>query len=193
MKLTLVVSSVVSVLLSTLINAQTGAPDDATQMLSLINAVRVNYGLEEVCLNAKLNDAGSQYAQAMAKANRFETQLNGQSVSNRVETAGFKTVSATLEALTMGHQSADDAFQSIMDVPSTRSMVIDSRIEFVGVGMRDSYWDVIFSSSPTEKCLGEEGASDQYDAQIQSGNGTNVNVSNAVGQNSTSDGIESAI
>lgn len=68
-----------------------------------------------------------------------------------------------------------------MDVPSTRSMVMDSSIEFVGVGMHEGYWDVIFSSSPTEKCLGEEGASDQYDAQIQSSNGTDVNASNAVG------------
>lgn len=97
-------------------------------MLSLINTVRVDYGLEEVCLNAKLNDAGSQYAQAMAKANRFETQLDGQSVSDRVEAAGFKTVSATLEALTMGHQTANDAFSSIMEAPSTRAMVMNSRM-----------------------------------------------------------------
>ncbi|KAI3635698.1 hypothetical protein MIR68_006336 [Amoeboaphelidium protococcarum] len=189
MKLILAVSSV---LLSTLINAQSGAPDDATQMLSLINAVRVDYGLEEVCLNAKLNDAGSQYAQAMAKANRFETSLNGQRVSDRIEAAGFKNVSATLEALTMGHQTADDAFSSIMNAPSTRSMVIDESIEFVGVGMHDSYWDVIFSSSPTEKCLGEEGASDQS-AQIQSSNGTDVNASNVFGLNSTSNGQQYTI
>lgn len=79
-------------------------------MLSLINAVRFDYGLDEVCLNAKLNDAVSQYAQAMAKANRFETQLNGQYVSDRVEAVGFEGGSAAHEALTMGHQSADDAF-----------------------------------------------------------------------------------
>jgi uncharacterized protein YkwD len=105
------------------------------RVVELINAVRLQEGLEPLSPAASLMEAAQRQARAMAEADRLShTDPDGSTVEGRVQAAGYGGWTALGEVLAAGFASPEAVVAQWLAHPEHRARLLDPTYKEVGVG-----------------------------------------------------------
>lgn len=105
------------------------------QMFDLVNATRVNHGLQVLTWDEHVMQTARKHSSDMAVNNYFDhTNLNGQSPFDRMEADGISYTLAG-ENLAYGQFSSIFAHEGLMNSLGHRKNIIKSDFEYLGVGV----------------------------------------------------------
>ncbi len=127
------------------------------QVVDLVNAARVQNGLQPLIVSPELTDAARAYARAMANGNFFgHVGPDGSTVDQRAEAAGYLGWTLLEENLAAGQTSATEAVAAWLASPSHRADLLSPKVRETGVGFAfnpqstyRSYWVQEFGDRPT--------------------------------------------
>ena len=130
--------------------AQT-AQQEAEEMLSLVNNLRVNNGVAPLVLNTELNQAAFDHSYDMAHNNYFShTGLNGSTFSQRAIAAGY-TGSPRGENIAAGNSLVVNTFNQWVNSSGHLNNMLNSGANEMGIGHASfngstytHYWTQIF-------------------------------------------------
>lgn len=122
-------------------------PDKEQDLLGAVNVLRNGSGMPPVVLDDLLTEAAQSHARFMAdKQVLSHTGLNGSSVADRVDAAGYKWNSVG-ECVASGYTHADATIAAWADSPGHRRIMIGD-YKHVGFGYATSdrpYWVAVFA------------------------------------------------
>lgn len=117
---------------------------EAQAMLSLVNEVRLESGLNSLTLNNILNEVAYAHSLDMDTNDYFShTGLNGSSFSERAFDADYEG-STTGENIANGQQNTKDVFTSWMNSAGHKNNILNAQATEMGFGVSNFYWTQIF-------------------------------------------------
>ena len=123
-----------------------------TEVLDLVNTVRVKYGLKPYKYNALLEKSAQLYAEQMAKEHFFSHESpEGETLQDRLQKVGYYNRSFSLsclcvrgyvlgENLAEGQTSPQEAFDAWMKSPLHRAAILSPDYSETGIGIQSDIW-----------------------------------------------------
>jgi len=148
---------VVSLLASVFPVSPAYADDNATQIVQLVNAARVQHGLTPLVVSPELTQSARQYAQSMATGGFFSHQgPHGSTLITRDESAGYRDWTTLGENLAGGQPTPAEAVRAWLNSPEHRANILSDQYQETGVGFvtvsgspYEYYWVQEFGNRPT--------------------------------------------
>lgn len=122
------------------------APSAAIQVLSALNAQRIELGLSPLVLSATLGEAAQGHAADMSQRGYFAYSPPGgeNGVEARIVAAGYR--GRTGVNLSRGHSDAAELVAALLADPNTRQSLLNPGYRELGVGEWQTYWTFIFGT-----------------------------------------------
>ncbi len=115
--------------------------NEQKQIIVLVNGARAQKGLPALVENNPLDRSSDAKAMDMATNEYFShTGLNGRGLSDFLDAAGYKYLSAG-ENLAMGFSDAKDVVEAWIKSPSHYANLVDPEYQDTGVGLESGYWN----------------------------------------------------
>ncbi|WP_300378033.1 CAP domain-containing protein [Brachyspira sp.] len=123
-------------------------PQEAENLLELINGERRKAGLYEYKTNDDLQVAASVRAEEISKL--FESKRPDGSEIHTVYSEHGISVAFYGESIRTGHETADGIFRAMIKDPNDSSSILDMDYTYVGVGIyknaKNIYWAILYCS-----------------------------------------------
>ena len=127
------------------------------EVLRLTNLERTSRGLNELTLNAQLNQAAQGHSDNMASQDFFDhTGADGSNVGDRVGDAGY-AFRSTGENIAAGQTTPEQVVESWMNSPGHRANILNADYQEIGIGYEylaedtgsvnyNHYWTQVFGT-----------------------------------------------
>ncbi len=109
-----------------------GAEVDAEAARDMISQYRRNHGLNELALDARLQEVASERARAMARRGAVDTRSAG-GLAARLKAAGVRGDGAAIENLSAGYDTLAEAFSGWRQSPAHNTRMLDPRARRMGL------------------------------------------------------------
>ncbi len=109
-----------------------GAEVDAEAARDMISQYRRNHGLNELALDARLQEVASERARAMARRGAVDTRSAG-GLAARLKAAGVRGDGAAIENLSAGYDTLAEAFSGWRQSPAHNARMLDPRARRMGL------------------------------------------------------------
>jgi hypothetical protein len=128
-------------------------PGAADQVLGLVNQERARAGLSPLTMDAQLNSAAQNYAEAMGSTGVYaHNGADGSTPLSRMNAAGFPGTGAWGENIAAAYNTAAEVMQAWMNSPGHRSNLLNPTFTHIGIGAAQvtgsqwkNYWVQDFS------------------------------------------------
>jgi uncharacterized protein YkwD len=117
----------------------------ASQVLSLVNGYRGQYGCGPVSMDSRLNRAAQGHSDDMSANGYFShTSLDGRTFVDRAEDAGYPSPGA--ENIARGQTPAQQVMSAWMNSSGHRANILNCSMRTMGLGLatRGYYWTQMF-------------------------------------------------
>jgi uncharacterized protein YkwD len=109
-----------------------GAEVDAEAARDMISQYRLNHGLGELALDARLQRVALERARAMARRGAVDSRSAG-ALAARLKAAGVRGDGATVENLSAGYDTLAEAFSGWRQSPAHNARMLDARARRMGL------------------------------------------------------------